>query len=77
MSANPEDWTHWLTIASMVHNNCINQMLGTSPNQILLGYNIALTPLENATSNNQLANDQIRNMMEKHTTAIDAINHTA
>jgi hypothetical protein len=77
MSANPEDWTHWLTIASMVHNNHVNQTLGTSPNQILLGYNIALTPLENTTSNNQLADDRIRNMMEKRTTAIDVINHTA
>jgi hypothetical protein len=33
--------------------------------------------MENATSNNQSANDWIRNMMEKRTTAIDAINHTA
>jgi len=61
----------------MVHNNHVNQTLGTSPNQILLGYNIALTPLENTTSNNQLADDRIRNMMEKRTTAIDVINHTA
>jgi hypothetical protein len=52
-------------------------MLGISPNQILLGYNVALTPLENAASNNQSANDQIRNMVEKRATAIDAINHTA
>jgi hypothetical protein len=61
----------------MVHNNHVNQTLGTSPNQILLGYNVALTPLENATSNNQSANDRIKNMMEKHTIAIDAINRMA
>jgi hypothetical protein len=77
MLASPEDWTHWLTIASMIHNNWVNQTLGISPNQILLGYNIALTPLENTASNNQSANDQIRNMAEKRTTAIDAINRTA
>jgi hypothetical protein len=75
--ANPEDWMHWLTIASTIHNNWINQTLGASPNQVLLGYDITLTPLENTTSNTQLANDQIKTMMEKHTTAIDAINHIA
>jgi hypothetical protein len=33
--------------------------------------------MENVASNNQSANDRIRNMMEKHATAIDAINRTA
>jgi hypothetical protein len=33
--------------------------------------------MENTVSNNQSANDRIRNMMEKCTTAIDAINRTA
>jgi hypothetical protein len=61
----------------MVHNNCVNQTLGTSPSQILFGYNIALTPMENATLNNQSANDRIRNIIERHATAIDAINRTA
>jgi hypothetical protein len=55
--ANPEDWMHWLTIASTIHNNQVNQTLGTSPNQALLRYDVALTPLENAVSNNQSAND--------------------
>jgi hypothetical protein len=48
-----------------------------SPSQVLLGYNITLTPKENATSNNQSANDRIQNMMEKRTIATNAINHTA
>jgi hypothetical protein len=74
--ANPEDWMHWLTIASTVRNNQVNQTLGTSLNQILLGYDFVLTPEEHTASNNQLANDQIRIIMEKCTTAIDTINCT-
>jgi hypothetical protein len=68
---------HWLTIASTIHNNWVNQTLGTSPSQVLLGYNIALMPPENTASNTQSANDQIKTMMERCTTAIDAINCTA
>ena len=74
MSANPKDWMHWLTIAFTIHNNWVNQTLGTSPSQVLLGYDIALTPLENTASNTQSANDWIKTMMEKCATAIDAIN---
>ncbi len=37
-SASPEDWTHWLTIATAVHNNRKNMTTGLSPNEILIGY---------------------------------------
>jgi hypothetical protein len=56
-SSSPEDWTHWLTIASTVHNDRVNQTLGTSPSQALLGYNVALTPRDNTTTSNQSAGD--------------------
>jgi hypothetical protein len=42
-----------------------------------LGYNVALTLKEDVMSNNQSANDWIRNMMEKCTITTDAINRTA
>jgi hypothetical protein len=76
-SSSPKDWTHWLTIASTVHNDRVNQTLGISPSQALLGCNVALTLKDDATTSNQLAGDQIQNMMEKRATAIDAINRTA
>jgi hypothetical protein len=31
-SASPEDWTHWLAIATAVHNNQWNETTGLSPN---------------------------------------------
>ena len=37
-SANPQDWTQWLALASVVHNNRKNTTTRLSPNQILLGY---------------------------------------
>jgi hypothetical protein len=76
-SSGPEDWTHWLTIASTVHNDRVNQMLGISPSQALLGYNVTLTPKESTMMSNQSASDRIRNIMEKRVIAIDAINCTA
>jgi hypothetical protein len=75
-SASPKDWTYWLTIASAVYNNRVNQTIGTSPNQILLGYNLVLMPLEGTASNNQIVNDQIRIMIKKCAATIDVINHT-
>jgi len=41
-SAAPKDWTQWLVLASIVHNNWRNSTTGLSPNQILLGYDIPL-----------------------------------
>jgi hypothetical protein len=35
-STLPDDWTQWLAIMMMVHNNWKNETTGLSPNQILL-----------------------------------------
>jgi hypothetical protein len=76
-SASPEDWTHWLAIATAVHNNRKNEMTGLLPNQILLGHELMLQPEEEASSNNEAVEMQIQNMKEKRAQAIDAINRTA
>ncbi len=41
-SNDPKGWTHWLALATMVHNNRVNTTMGLSPNQILFGYNPTL-----------------------------------
>jgi hypothetical protein len=74
-SASPEDWTHWLAIATAVHNNWKNETTGLSPNQILLGYEPMLQPEEDTPSNNEAAETQVQNMKEKGAQAINAINH--
>jgi len=63
-SSNPEHWTQWLDIASVVHNNWKNTTTGLSPNQILIGYKTTLIPSEMPPSNNQMVEDWIKNMME-------------
>ena len=76
-SSNPEHWTQWLDIASAVHNNRKNTTTGLSPNQILLGYEINLILSETPPSNNQTAEDRIKNIMEYQAQAIDALNKAA
>jgi len=76
-SSDPEHWTQWLDIASAVHNNRRNTTTGLSPNQILFRYEPTLAPSEMPLSNNQVAEDRIKNMMEHWAQAIDAINKSA
>jgi hypothetical protein len=76
-SASPEDWTQWLALASAVHNNRRNATTGLSPNQILLGYEPQLTPGASVPSNNDLAEEWIRKLMENRNQATNAINEAA
>ena len=77
MSANPEDWTQWLALASAVHNNRRNVTTGLSPNQILIGYELQLTPDASEPSNNDLAEECVRKLMENQDQATRAINEAA
>ena len=73
-SASPEDWTHWLALATAVHNNRKNTTTGLSPNQILLEYDLSLIPSGNLTSNSDLVKEWMKTLLEKQAQAIDAIN---
>jgi hypothetical protein len=76
-AASPEDWTHWLAIATAVHNNRRKEMTGLSPNQILLGYELTLQPEEDSPSNNEAVETRVQNMKEKRAQAVDTINRMA
>ena len=75
-SVNPEDWTQWLALALAVHNNRKNATTGLLPNQILLGYEPQLTPEISPPSNNDLAEEHIKELMENRDQATRAINET-
>jgi hypothetical protein len=77
MSTSPEDWMQWLALASAVHNNRRNATTGLSPNQILLGYEPPLTPETSPPSNNDMAKERIRKLMENRDQATKAINKAA
>jgi hypothetical protein len=53
----PEDWMHWLALASAIHNNQKNMTTGLSPNQILLGYDITLNPGSTPQTPNESAEE--------------------
>ena len=76
-SLHPTDWTEWISIASIVHNNRRNATTGLAPNQILLGYGPTLNPLEGITSNNQSVEEHIAEMTKRHQEAIQALNQIA
>src|SRR6266567_694451 len=76
-SAQPEDWTHWLPIASAVHNNRRNSTTGLSPNQILLGYDITPNPEAEFQSSNETVEERLETMKQKREQAIEALNEAA
>ena len=76
-SASPDDWTHWMALATAVHNNRKNSMTGLSPNQILLGYDLSLIPSGKVMTNNDLMEKHMETLLEKRAQAIDAINQSA
>jgi hypothetical protein len=63
-SAAPEDWMQWLVLALAVHNNQRNTTMGLSPNQVLLGYEVALCPENLPLMLNKLAKEQYHVMMK-------------
>ena len=73
----PKDWTQWLDLASLVHNNQRNETTGLSPNVILLGYEPETAPLETTQTNNKDAKRHISIIMERRQQAIQAINQVA
>jgi hypothetical protein len=73
----PEDWTHWLDLASLVYNNRKNETTGLSPNEILLGYEPETGLSEIIQTKNENTEEHVKVMMERRQQAIWAINRTA
>ncbi len=73
-SNNPRGWTHWLVLAMVIHNNCVNTTTGLSPNQILFRYNPTLNSNKVLQTYNALVESQVKTMTENCTNAIQALN---
>jgi hypothetical protein len=73
----PKDWTQWLNLATLVHNNQRNETTGLSPNLILLGYKPETALSEDTATNNEDTEKHINIMMERRQQAIWAINQAA
>ncbi len=69
-SNDPKGWTHWLALATVVHNNHINTTTGLSPNQILFGYNPTLNSDKVLQTHNALVESRVQTMTENRANAI-------
>jgi transposase InsO family protein len=76
-SAQPEDWSQWLTIATAVHNDRINSTTGMTPNEALLGYRPLLYPNQVIPSNNDGAEQRMDQLLRRRAQATAAINQVA
>jgi len=65
ITANQEDWSNWLAIATIVHNNARNSTTHYSPNQLLIGLEPDLIPEQSSSGNNHLAEEQARLLHER------------
>jgi hypothetical protein len=70
------DWSNWLGIATMVHNNHKNATINIAPSEALLGYTPRLHPVDPPPSLNQHIEDRKQTALKRHAQAIEAINRT-
>src|SRR5579863_10118877 len=75
--ANQEDWSNWLPVATIVHNNARNSTTRYSPNQLLIGLEPDLIPEHSSSGNNHLAEEQSRLLHERRVMAAHTLNKTA
>ena len=64
-TAQQDDWSEWLAIASLVHNTRINATIKMAPLQALLGYLPRLTAEERTQSSNQKVEDRAKEVTER------------
>ncbi len=74
---DPKGWIHWLALATAVHNNWTNITTGSSPNQILLGYNPILNQEESLGTTNALIEARSEIMERNRRNAIWALNKSS
>jgi len=72
-----DDWDKWLTIASAVHNDRTNAMLGMSPNEALFGFHPNLYPHTPAMTSNEAVENRLELLHQKRVQATAAINKAA
>ena len=64
-------------VATLVHNNSANVMTSFPPGQLLVGWELPLTPEQGAKSNNLMAEQHTENLCNNRTLEIEALNKVA
>jgi len=77
VTANQEDWSDWLAVATLVHNNSANSITGFAPNELLIGWEPPLTEEQGKLTNNSTAEEQASKLQNNRILAIQVLNRTA
>jgi hypothetical protein len=77
ITANQSDWSGWLAVATLVHNNLVNATISFPPSQLLVGWEPPLTPEQGTKSNNLMAGQHAENLQNNRALAIEALNKVA
>jgi len=77
ITTNQEDWSDWLAVATLVHNNLANSTTGFAPNELLIGWEPPLTAEQSESTNNSTAEEQANKLQNNRVLAIEALNRTA
>jgi len=74
VTTNQEDWSDWLAVATLVHNNLANSTTGFTPNELLIGWEPPLTTEQGESSNNIVVEEQATNLRNNRILVAQAIN---
>jgi hypothetical protein len=77
ITTNQEEWSDWLPLATLAHNNTANSTTGFAPSQLLIGWEPRMTPEQAELSNNQTAEQIAMSLRDNRIMAIQALNRTA
>jgi RNase H-like domain found in reverse transcriptase/Integrase zinc binding domain len=77
ITANQDEWSKWLPMATAVHNNSKNSTTGFAPNELLIGWEPPLLTGQRSESKNQTAEEYLSNMRRNRLMAIHALNKVA
>src|SRR5487761_1760216 len=77
VTSNQEDWSKWLAMATIIHNNSKNATTQFSPSQLLIGLDPDLTREQTLSGNNFLAEQQASLLKQWRQLAAQALNRTA
>jgi hypothetical protein len=77
IATNQEEWSNWLPVATLAHNNSANSTTGFAPSQLLIGWEPRMTPEQAELSNNQAAEQIAESLRNNRVMAIQALNRIA
>jgi hypothetical protein len=77
LATNQRDWSKWLTMATIVHNNARNSTTGFAPSTLLVGWEPTLAPPQKQPSSNLAASRSVEQLRRYCTMATQALNSAA